>query len=169
MLAPPIAHIEAIDRDTLNRCLLAWEHKMGPWERPDFGQQSFHALCHHNEPVAVTASARLIPKEVCGLSRDVAFELGRLCAVRPGLCRVMLRSWREFVFPALCAVHGWSWAISYQDANLHTGNTYRFDGWVTLGKSRSGPDRRGLNPGRNKIIWGWTDNTSSRALLRQAA
>lgn len=151
MLAPPIAHIEAIDRPTLNRALVSWGHQMGPWGRPEFGKPWLHGLYHNGHLVAVTAAAALIPAEVCGLSRDQAIELGRLCAVRPDLCRAMLRLWREFVFPAL----GFAWVISYQDAVLHSGNTYRFDGWTRLGTSSSGTDARSGKRGRRKVIWGW--------------
>ena len=38
-------------------------------------------------------------------------------ADRPGLCRVVLRLWRELVFPFT----GYEYAISYQDEQLHTG------------------------------------------------
>ncbi|RWP58322.1 hypothetical protein [Mesorhizobium sp.] len=63
-------------------------------------------------------------------SRHEAIELSRLCAARPDLSRLMLRMWRAFVFPALCQECGFVWAVSYQDAAIHAGNLYRFDGWV---------------------------------------
>jgi hypothetical protein len=67
----------------------------------------------------------------------------------------MLRMWRELVFPALPQ----AFAISYQDADLHNGNTYRFDGWLRLRFSRAGGiDRRSGKKGRNKWIWGWPAN-----------
>jgi antitoxin VapB len=155
MLVPPLVAFDSIDKSDLNRCLISWGHKMGPWERPDFGSEAFHGLRHHGALVAVTASARLIPEATAGLCRDQAFELGRVCAARPDLTRVILRLWREFVFPAMCRAHGWTWAISYQDAVLHSGDMYRFDGWVKLGESRSGTDRRSGRVGRSKVIWGW--------------
>jgi len=55
------------------------------------------------------------------------------------------------VFPAL----GYPFAISYQDADLHNGNTYRFDGWKRIGRSKSGVDTRSGRKGRDKIIWLW--------------
>lgn len=164
MLAPPIAHVEAIDRDMLNRALVAWQHKMGPWERPDFGRARFHGLFNNGDLVAVTAADGLIRAEVCELSRDQAIELGRLCAARPDLCRAMLRLWREFVFPAL----GYPWAVSYQDAAQHTGNLYRFDGWVRLGASSSGTDQRSGKRGRRKVIWGWSAGAEEMRLRRAA-
>ena len=66
------------------------------------------------------------------------------------------------MFPPLCAVHGWSWVVSYQDAVAHTGNLYRFDGWVRVGESRSGTDSRSGRKGRNKIIWGWCNDAETR-------
>ena len=96
------------------------------------------------------------------MGREECCELSRLCCERPDLCRVVLRLWREFVFPAT----GKHWAISYQDAVAHTGNLYRFDGWVRLGKSRSGTDQRSGRRGRNKVIWGWTADLAVRKATR---
>jgi hypothetical protein len=44
-------------------------------------------------------------------------------------------------------------AISYQDAALHSGNLYRFDGWQRRAFSHSGTDTRSGRPGRDKWIW----------------
>lgn len=69
--------------------------------------------------------------------------------------------WREFVFPVLPA----DFAISYQDADLHSGNTYRFDGWARLAFSRSGGiDQRTGRSGRNKWVWAWPAD-AARALV----
>lgn len=144
-----------IGRDTLNQCLVAWGHKMGPVRRPTGGWS--HALLVDGEPVAVAATDTLIRPRVAGLTRHEAVELSRLCAARPDLSRVALRLWRSFVFPALCEECGFTWALSYQDAALHSGNLYRFDGWVRLATSRSGTDPRTGRKGRRKIIWGWRD------------
>lgn len=164
MLVSPIAHVEAIDLADLNRALVAWDHKMGPWRRPYFGRARFHGLFQNGELVAVTACDQLIAETCAGIPRDAAVELGRLCATRPGLCRVMLRMWREFVFPAF----GREWAVSYQDAVLHNGNIYRFDGWVRLGTSSSGFDSRGGVRGRRKVIWGWAVAPDIRAARKAA-
>lgn len=163
MLAPPIVHIEAIDITDLNRALVSWEHKMGPWRRPDFGRARFHGMFYNGRLVAVTVTDQLIAKQTCGINRDEAVDLGRMCAERPDLCRAMLRIWREFVFPAFHV----SWAISYQDAVIHSGNLYRFDGWVRLGNSSSGTDARSGARGRRKVVWGWAaapDIRSSKAV-----
>lgn len=154
-LLDPFVSFDAISKDELNLCLVEWQHKMGPWERPDYGAARFHGLRHDGELVAVTAADALIREPTCGLWRHQAFELGRVCAAREHLNRVALRLWREFVFPAICRQSGQSWVISYQDAVLHSGNLYRFDGWTKLGTSSSGTDQRSGKKGRSKVIWGW--------------
>lgn len=153
MILPPVT-FEEIDLATANACLVEWGHRMGPLLR---GNQAgtHYALYHEGRPVAVAMTSTLIRERVGGglghLTRENCMELSRLCAVRPGLCRVALRLWREFVFPAL----GVPFAISYQDADLHSGNTYRFDGWKRMAYSHSGTDKRSGRKGRDKWIWVW--------------
>jgi len=169
MLIAPIAHIEAIELADANAALVRWEHRMGPCNRPN-GYMWAHGLFAHGELIAVTISAALIRETCAGLTRAEAFELARLCAARPHLCRAMLRLWREFVFPAHCRRHGYEWAISYQDEALHSGDTYRFDGWVRLREhARSGTDQRSGRKGRSKTIWGWNENEVARRAVRLAA
>lgn len=142
MLSPgdwPV-RFEAIRREDLNACLTAWGHKMGPVRRPTGGWS--HGLFHGDALVAVAATDTLIRAQFAGLGREEAVELSCLCAARPDLCRVVLRLWRAFVFPELAAKRGYSWAVSYQDAQVHSGNLYRFDGWRRLSVSRSGIDTR---------------------------
>ncbi len=80
-------------------------------------------------------------------------ELSRICAARPHLNRAILRLWRESVFALLPHVY----AISYQDAVLHSGDLYRFDGWQCIVQSaRSGTDARSGKKGRRKRVWLWT-------------
>lgn len=166
MFLPPLVSFDRIDRDELNASLVSWGHKMGAWNRPNFGAEAFHGLRHDGRLVAVTAAARLIPAATAGLTREDAFELGRVCAARPDLNRVVLRLWREFVFPPMCKINGWTWAISYQDAALHTGDLYRFDGWTRIGYSHSGTDARSGRKGRNKVIWGWCEDATERQRRR---
>lgn len=150
----PIVAFDSVSLAQANEKLSEWGHKMGEIHR---GNQSGwnHALFHGNEIVAVTTTNTLIRECVGGglnyLTRANTIELSRLCAARRGLCRVALRLWREFVFPTL----GYQFAISYQDADLHTGNTYRFDGWSREAFSSSGPDTRSGRKGRRKYIWVW--------------
>jgi hypothetical protein len=148
----PTASFESASLEAVNLLLEKWGHKMGPLRRGNQGAIC-HILFHGDEPVAVTCASTLIASVVGGglqeLTRDNSVELSRLCAVRSGLCRVALRLWREFVFPAL----GYKHAISYQDADLHNGHTYRFDGWQRAARSRSGVNTRNQKPGRDKWVW----------------
>jgi hypothetical protein len=137
-----------------NYYLVLWGHKMGPVIRGN--QQGLcHALKLEGKPVAIVTTHTLIRETVGNLAtctRANTVELSRLCADRPGLCRVVLRLWREFVFPNL----GYQFAISYQDAALHSGNLYRFDGWTRAAFSHSGVDTRSGRPGRDKWVWLWS-------------
>lgn len=148
----PTASFEGIELSAADLLLETWGHKMGALRRGNQGAIC-HALFHGDEPVAVTCSSTLIAPCAGGglsqLTRENSIELSRLCASRSGLCRVALRLWREFVFPAC----GYKWAISYQDADLHNGNTYRFDGWQRAAWSHSGTNTRNQKPGRDKWIW----------------
>lgn len=165
-----LVSFDAIDAGQLNRCLADWGHRMGPLHRPRFGEfGGAHGLYHEGELVAVTAHEKMIAAETCGLTRDEAFELARVCAVRPGLCRVAVRLWREFVFPPAARVGGFAWAISYQDRAQHKGTLYRMDGWVRLGHTSSGTDQRGrdgVRHGRRKTVWGWADDPALMAEAR---
>jgi antitoxin VapB len=168
LFASPLVSFDAISRRELNECLVAWGHRMGPWERPSY-REIFHGLRHDGALVGVTAAGDLIRETCAGLARYEAVELGRVCAARPDLCRVVLRLWREFVFPALSRAHGWSWAVSYQDAVMHRGDLYRFDGWVKIGESRSGTDGRSGRKGRSKVIWGWHVERRAREAAQRIA
>lgn len=148
----PLVSFDEVSLAEANAMLVRWSHKMGPMERGNVAGISY-ALRHNSEPVAIAVAASLIREHVGGglahLDRSNTIELARLCAARAGLCRVALRLWREFVFPAM----GYEHAISYQDADLHNGNTYRFDGWERAGFSSSGTDQRSGRKGRRKWIW----------------
>ena len=160
----PLVHFAPIARSELNDRLLAWGHRMGPVRRPSQGWS--HGLFHEGALVAVIATDTLIRERVAGFSREQAVELSRLCAARADVTRVALRLWRAFVFPAIAELRGVTWALSCQDAVLHSGALYRFDGWARIAFSRSGADPRTGRRGRNKWIWGWCEDS---ALLRQRA
>lgn len=151
----PLAAFDAVSLQQANALLLAWGHRMGPLERGNSAALQCHALMAHGEPIALATTSSLIREHVGGglshLDRSNAVELSRVCAANPWGCRVVLRLWRELVFPAL----GYRFAISYQDAALHTGNLYRFDGWQRMGYSSSGTDSRTGRRGRRKWIWVW--------------
>jgi hypothetical protein len=159
-LIAPLVAFDQVSEAELNECLTRWGHKMGPVSRPAKGWA--HGLFGDGRIIAVVATETLIRETCAGFSRDEAVELARVCAERRDLNRVVLRLWREFVFPRLARVHGYQWAVSYQDAALHSGDLYRFDGWVRIGASRSGTDKRTGRKGRNKVIWGWTPDAATR-------
>lgn len=159
MLVAPVQHLEMIENSEADRALTAWGHKMGPCRRP-MGTLVSHGMFSHGKLCAVTVTAALVAEACAGLTRQQAIELARLCAERSDLCRPMLRLWREFVFPCF----GKPWAVSYQDEALHSGNTYRFDGWVKLAERQSsGPDRISNRRGRSKTVWGWNADPAERA------
>ena len=163
----PIASLTEISLEEANALLVAWEHKDGGVHRPaNYGAWAY-VLRHEHRPIAVATAHTLIRERVGGglhhLTRVNTVELSRLCAVRPGLCRVMLRLWRELVFPSMRFPH----AVSYQDKNRHTGNTYRFDGWQCVGESSSGTDPRalgGTRKGKRKLIWLWPPDPALEAV-----
>jgi antitoxin VapB len=159
----PLVTYDAVSLAEANELLSQWEHRMGPLLRGNSAALHCHALSVHGDPVAVTCTSSLIRERVGGglshLTRANAVELSRLCAREPWACRVALRLWRETVFPGL----GVAAAISYQDADLHTGNTYRFDGWARAGFSHSGHDKRSGRQGRDKYIWVWPPHASQVA------
>lgn len=152
----PVCTFEHIEIAEANELLVNWKHKMGPICRPQFSSDEAHVLRHVGRPVALTVVSTLIPahmgKGIEHLTRQNTCELSRLCAERAGLCRVAIRLWREFVF----AESKYEFVISYSDNDLHNGNTYRFDGWKAVGKSRSGTDSRSGTEGRDKTIWQWS-------------
>ena len=162
MLVSPLVSFDAIDRDDLNRCLVAWGHKMGTLSRP-MGDGPFHGLRNHGTLVGVVATSELIGATCAGLSRHEAVELSRVCAARRDLCRVLVRLWREFVFPAMRR----EWAVSYQDAVEHSGNLYRFDGWTRLGFSHSGSDQRSARKVSLSVRNGVMESLASTVTVRK--
>lgn len=154
-LFSPLASLEEISLGTANKALREWGHKMGACNRPaNYGWLACHGIYDRDDLIAVMVSAYLIRENVGGhklLTRENTVELARLCACRPHVCRMALRMWRELIFPHL----PYQVAISYQDATLHTGDVYRFDGWQMIGRSNSGFDKRSGRPGRKKKVWAW--------------
>ena len=53
------------------------------------------------------------------------------------------------------AAYGCTVAVSYQDEALNSGDLYRFDGWIPIGRGGGGPDSRTGRPGRRVKIWAW--------------
>lgn len=170
MMFHPIAHIDAVTREQANVMLLDWGHRMGPMTRPNFKIEAHHALFEDGKPVAIVMAGETVREVVgqTGIKRTDCIELMRLCAARPHLCRPMLRLWREFIFPRLSDVYGRGVAVSYQDEALHSGDIYRFDGWLLIGKGgRGGNDTRTGRPGRKLRIWAWPPE-KAKALIEGA-
>lgn len=147
-----------ISRDEANAALVSWEHKMGPMRRVDYGDEACHGLIEDGKILAITTTSGLVREAVGGApwaTRETAIELSRLCASDKDLNRVALRLWRRFSFPKF----GKRWAISYQDSDLHTGATYRNDGWTRVCHSAgaSSVDQRTGRQGRNKWVWVWPE------------
>jgi hypothetical protein len=169
-LIDPLVSFDTISRDELNRCLGAWGHKMGPITRPEYRAPIDFGIRHHGELVAVVACDSLI-RATCGFEREDAFEVSRLCAVRPYICRAAIRIWREFAYPDIARAWGAPWAISYQNAVMHRGDLYRFDGWQRVGWSSGGSDPRaaaGTVSAKKRVIWGWHGDHTVRANRKQA-
>lgn len=125
----PLVSFDPVELAYANGLLTRWGHQDGPINRPNNDTLAF-ALHHNGDPVGVVTHSGLVRQWVGGglsyLTRENAIELSRLCASRRDLCRVVLRLWREFVFPST----GAEAAISYQHATRHIGDLYRFDGWA---------------------------------------
>lgn len=167
----PLVHLEAMTRQDANRLLVRWEHRMGPYNRPNYALEAHHALFHNGEPVAVAMSGETVREVVAQtrIRREEAVELVRLCAARPGLNRAMLRLWREFVLPSLLDVHGRRVAVSYSDESLHRGDVYRFDGWADLGKAGpGGNDARTGRAHRALRVWAYPP-AEARAMVEERA
>ncbi len=167
----PIATLQECSIAEANELLQAWGHKMGPLNRALHGEPGAHVLLHESRPVAITTTSTLVREGVGGglrdlLTRENTLELSRLCAATPALNRAMLRLWRELVFPKF----GLPYTISYQDSDLHNGNTYRFDGWLRMAHEKShGVDQRSGRRGRNKWIWGWPRTDLLALGIKEAA
>lgn len=166
LLIDPLISFDLIDEEELNWSLDRWGHKMGPLLRPLAYGGCAHGLRHNGRLVGVCAWSALVRERCAGLEwlpRETTTELSRVCAERPDLCRVVVRLWREFALPTIREVRGHDWAVSYQDS-AHTGDLYRFDGWVRLGRFKSGgKDQRTGRKGRSGWVWGWHPDPAERA------
>ena len=157
-----------ISREEANDALISWEHKIGTMRRVDYGQEACHGLIHDGKILAITCTSGLVRETVGGCpwaTRATAIELSRLCASRKDLNRAALRLWRVFTFPQFDR----QWAISYQDDDLHTGATYRNDGWHRVAFSASGVDQRTDRRGRNKWVWVWPEPPADHISPHDAA
>lgn len=168
-LIDPLGSFDLIDREEANEHLERWGHRHGPNNRPMFRAPIDFGLREKGELIAVATSDTLI-RSTCEFTRRDAFELSRLCAAAPRLSRLMLRLWTEIGYPEIVREWGTKWAISYQDAIQHTGNLYRFDGWVRLRETSGGADPRALETTKNarkRVIWGWHSSGVQREARKE--
>lgn len=168
-LIDPFISFDTIEREEMNRLLVAWDHAMGPLNRPQYGKPIDFVVRRHGEPVAVIACDTLI-RDTCGLTRANAFELSRLCGPGRGMCSMAMKLWRQFAYPEIVRQWKTPWVISYQDATRHKGTLYRYDHWVVLGYSSGGGDPRaaaGTVNARKRVIWGWNADTDAMAERRK--
>ena len=159
-----------IDREQANDALVTWRHRMGPLNRPIFAKPYDFGLFVAGQLAAVVTADTLI-RPTCKFERSDAFELSRLCAADRALTRVAIRLWREVAMPEIVAAWGSTWAISYQNALMHRGDLYRFDGWQRVGWSTGGADPRaaaGTVSAKRRVIWGWHADHDVRVARRQA-
>jgi hypothetical protein len=159
VLIVPISQIADIEMTEVNAALLRWEHRIGACSLPNHDMWA-HGLVEYDRLVGVAIAASLIRVTAASLTLSEAFKLAYLCAARPDQCRVVLRMWREFVFPSLCRTYD-------QDESLHSGDTYWFDGRVQLGRSRRCTNKRSGRMWRSKTIWGWYADPGARRAIRE--
>lgn len=125
-----------ISKREANELLVVWDHPLGPFNR-SFGYQAW-GLAVDGQAVAVAVSGSTVGATSCGYRRRQVVDLARIARHprHPGVMRVMLRLWRDYLAPK------WEdkyWpvdaAVSYALPGK-TGNLYRFDGWRKYGRCK---------------------------------
>lgn len=125
-----------INKDQANELLVAFGHPLGPFTRP-FGYQAWD-LAIDGQAVAVAVSGSTVGATAAGYKRREVVDLARIARHpdHPGIMRVMLRLWRDYLGPS------WDyWDAPVQAAVSYVlpgkwGNLYRFDGWRKYGDCR---------------------------------
>jgi len=122
-----------ISKADANALLRHWNHPLGEWRRP-FGAQYF-GLAVDGQAAAVAVSGSTVGATSAGYRRREVVELGRIARSdeHPGIMRVMLRLWRDYLaerwerdyWPVKAAV---SYALPGK-----AGQTFRMDGWTFHG------------------------------------
>lgn len=127
---------EQITKRQANELLAAFGHPLGPFTRP-FGYQAW-GLAIDGQAVAVAVSGSTVGATSAGYARRQVVDLARIARHpgHPGVMRVMLRLWRDYLGPR------WDYwdgpvqaAVSYALPGK-AGNVYRFDGWTKYGDCR---------------------------------
>lgn len=122
-----------ITRRQANDLLDHFGHPLGHFTRP-FGFQAW-GLAYRGTAVAVAVSGSTVGSSAAGYGRFDVVDLARIARhpKHPGVMRVMLRLWRDYLGP-LWAEAYWpvQAAVSYGLPGK-AGTVYRFDGWKRYG------------------------------------
>lgn len=149
---------EQISNVDADQKLVEFGHVLGACNRP-FGRQSFGLILLGVGIISVAVSASTVNARCAGYDRKEVVELAR-CASDPTFkwsTRVCLRLWRELA-PKVWASKYWPVCavVSYQNALIHSGNLYRFDGWRKVADVPGGSGGGGWNRQKKyppKSIW----------------
>ena len=143
---------EKIDKKQANELIASFGgHPLGSYNR-SFGYQAW-GLAIDGQAVAVTVSASAVGNTSAGYSKYQVVDLARIARHpdHPGVMRVMLRLWRDYLAGRwdywASPVHA---AVSYALPGKE-GNLYRFDGWKFYGKCKpwvGGGDQSWSNPSK---------------------
>ena len=142
---------EKITKDQANELIAAFGHPLGEYNR-SFGYQAW-GLAIDGQAVAVTVSGSTVGATSAGYSRFQVVDLARIARHpdHPGVMRVMLRLWRDYLAGRwdywAAPVHA---AVSYALPGKE-GNLYRFDGWKFYGKCKpwvGGGEQSWSNPSK---------------------
>jgi hypothetical protein len=142
---------EKITKDQANELIAAFGHPLGKYNR-SFGYQAW-GLAIDGQAVAVTVSGSTVGATSAGYSRYQVVDLARIARHpdHPGVMRVMLRLWRDYL------AGRWDyWDAPVQAAVSYAlpgkaGNLYRFDGWTFYGKCKpwaGGGEQSWSNPSK---------------------
>jgi hypothetical protein len=147
---------EKISKEQANELIAAFGHPLGKYNR-SFGYQAW-GLAIDGQAVAVAVSGSTVGATSAGYSRFQVVELARIARHpdHPGVMRVMLRLWRDYLAgrwdywaaPVQAAV---SYGLPSDENGKGTGNLYRFDGWKLWGKCKpwaGGGDQSWSNPSK---------------------
>ncbi len=122
-----------ITKGQANDLITAFGHPLGEYNR-SFGYQAW-GLAIDRQAVAVAVSGSTVGATSAGYTRYQVVDLARIARHpdHPGIMRVMLRLWRDYLGPR------WDYwdapvraAVSYALPGKE-GNLYRFDGWKFYG------------------------------------
>jgi hypothetical protein len=141
-----------ITKNQANELMAAWGgHPCGPYNRR-FGYQAW-GLAVRGVAAACAVSGSTPGVSAAGYNRFDCVDLARIARHpdHPGVMRVMLRLWRDYLAQEWAEYWPVSAAVSYALPG-RAGNLYRFDGWQRWGavKARRGPQGKSSWSGPSK-------------------